>query len=106
MAPEWMNWEGWRWISMILTACLFFYFGWDARGTRERTRAFLYDMSRGRRILSLRRALHPFAEAAAPYQDMADLDVPAHGLGYITRRHLREARLVLDADLQLGLEEK
>lgn len=41
MAPEWMEWSGWAWISTIITACIFFYFGWDARRTRERTHAFI-----------------------------------------------------------------
>lgn len=41
MAPDWMNWDGWRWISLIFTAVVFFYFGWDARRYRERTHAYL-----------------------------------------------------------------
>lgn len=38
---QWMDWGGWRWVAMIFTASLFFYFGWDARGTRERTKRFI-----------------------------------------------------------------
>lgn len=41
MAPDWMHWDGWRWISLIFTACIFFYFGWDVRRTTERSRAFI-----------------------------------------------------------------
>lgn len=36
MVPDWMDWEGWRWVSLIFTAGIFFYFGWDARGFRSR----------------------------------------------------------------------
>jgi hypothetical protein len=45
MPPDaWMDWDGWRWVSMVFTACIFFYFGWDARGTKERSRQFLASL--------------------------------------------------------------
>lgn len=40
-ADHWMNWGGWQWVSLLLTAGICFYFGWDARGTKERSRRFL-----------------------------------------------------------------
>jgi hypothetical protein len=46
MAPDWMDWDGWRWVSLVFTACIFFYFGWDARGTKERSRRWREELSR------------------------------------------------------------
>ena len=39
--------------------------------------------------------LEPFAAAAEYYQDENDLDRAAHGMGMITRRHIINARAVL-----------
>lgn len=41
MAEPWMHWPGWPYVTTAITACLFFWFGWDARRTRERTHAYL-----------------------------------------------------------------
>lgn len=38
---DWMHWPGWPYVTTAITACLFFWFGWDARRTRERTHAYL-----------------------------------------------------------------
>lgn len=36
MTPDWMEWDGWRWIAIAGAFALGRWSGWIARGRRER----------------------------------------------------------------------
>lgn len=35
---SWMNWEGWRWVSLTLVTGIAFFCGWSSRGSWDRIR--------------------------------------------------------------------
>lgn len=50
MTPEWMDWEGWRWVAMAGALLQGFWMGHVVGASRERTKALrkrLDDLGRG-----------------------------------------------------------
>jgi hypothetical protein len=48
MPPDhWMQWNGWDFVAVIVATIVGFYFGWDVRGTRERSRQWLAEIKTG-----------------------------------------------------------
>lgn len=40
---DWMNWKGWGWIFAPINMAIGVWFGWDVRGTHERSLALAHD---------------------------------------------------------------
>jgi hypothetical protein len=38
-----MNWRGWSYVAILIAAPIWFWFGWDVRGTIERNRQWRRD---------------------------------------------------------------